>query len=70
VQARQPLTLIGMPPPNFALCLVLVPRYAHVALQLRSNFGLAHFQAAVCYERLGMLAEALQSSEKALEMSW
>jgi tetratricopeptide (TPR) repeat protein len=52
-------------------CLVLLRcRYAWVALQLRPNFGLAHFQTAVCYERLGLLAEALTAAEKALEMSW
>jgi tetratricopeptide (TPR) repeat protein len=45
-------------------------RYALVALRLRPNFGMAHYQAAVCYEHLGMLPQALAEAEKALEMAW
>lgn len=52
------------------LCLLCVFRYALVALRLRPNFGMAHYQAATCYERLGMLQQALEEAEKALEMAW
>lgn len=45
-------------------------RYALVALRLRPNFGMAHYQAAVCYEAMGLLREALTEAEKALEMAW
>jgi tetratricopeptide (TPR) repeat protein len=41
-----------------------------VALRLRPNLGMAHYQAAVCYEHLGMLPQALAEAEKALEMAW
>jgi hypothetical protein len=47
-----------------------VCRYSLVALRLRPNFGMAHYQAAVCYEGMGMLREALTEAEKALEMAW
>lgn len=49
---------------------LLACRYALVTLRLRPNFGMAHYQAAVCYERLGMLQQALTEAEKALEMAW
>lgn len=41
-----------------------------MCLRLRPNYGMAHYQAAVCYERLGLLQQALSEAERALDMAW
>ncbi|WIA19127.1 hypothetical protein OEZ85_003775 [Tetradesmus obliquus] len=45
-------------------------RYARAALQLRPNYGMAHYTAAMCLEAQGQPAAALAEGQAALEYAW